>query len=212
MLFFLFLHVDSIDIKYIIESAQKGNELPFNTFFDRTYQKIKPKLLSFTKSIDDSQEIFIISMQKFWERFVINQENLPHNSTGYILAMCKNAWLMQKRSKKNIIVPVENPSEYQNPMQRDVQVDMIEDSLALEDIELLKHRALMQALNMISDKCRLLIENELDSNSQLKDLQEELGYKNYQALVQAKYNCKKRLVLKVYEVIEKLQKNQKTAM
>ncbi len=204
--------MDSIDVKHIIECAQKGNELPFNTFFDLTYKKIKPKLLSLTKSLDDSQEIFIISMQKFWERFVINQENLPHNSTGYILTMCKNAWLMQKRSKKDTFISVENPLEYQVLKQQDTQVDGIEESHTTENIELLRHKALVQALNMLSDKCRSLIENELNDDRKLKDLQEELGFKNYQALVQAKYNCKKRLVRKVYEVIEKLEENQKTKM
>ncbi|WP_282089705.1 RNA polymerase sigma factor [Aquimarina algiphila] len=204
--------MDSIDVKYIIECAQKGNEAPFNTFFNLTYKKIKPKLLSLTNSLDDSQEIFIISMQKFWERFVINQENLPHNSTGYIVTMCKNAWLMQKRSKKNVLISVENSLANQVFKSQDIEVDSIEESQTTENIKLLRHKALIEALNMLSDKCRLLIENELNNDRKLKDLQEELGFKNYQALVQAKYNCKKRLVRKVYEVIEKLEEKQKTKM
>lgn len=30
------------------------------------------------------KDIYVVSMQKFWERFVINQEKLPDNATGYI--------------------------------------------------------------------------------------------------------------------------------
>lgn len=200
--------MNSIDIKYIIECAQKGNEAPFNSFFDFTYKKIKPKLLLLTKSLDDSQEIFVISMQKFWERFVINQENLPHNSTGYILTMCKNAWLMQKRNKTNKIIFIEDLALDQKSLETDSLSNNIEDSIVKENEELLKYQALEEALNSLSSKCRLLIENELDNDKQLKDLQEEFGYSNYQALVQAKYNCKKRLIQKVYEVIIQL-KNQK---
>ncbi len=200
--------MDSIDITYIIECAHKGNELPFTTFFEHTFQKLKSKLFSLTKSKDDSQEVFIISMQKFWDRFVINKEEPPHNSIGYIYMMCKNAWLMQKRNKANTMLSIEDSYEDQNSVQIDLQSNSIEDGIDKEDEELLKHQALAEALKLLSSKCRSLIENELDSDRQLKDLQEEFGYNNYQALVQAKYNCKKRLILKVYEVITQL-KNQK---
>ncbi len=201
--------MDSTDITYIIECAQKGNELPFTTFFDHTFQKLKSKLFSLTKSKDDSQEIFILSMQKFWERFVINQEDPPHNSIGYVFMMCKNVWLMQKRNKANAVVFIEDSPGDQ---QKNSTSNSIEDAIAKEDEELLKHKALEEALNSLSSKCKILIENELNRDQRLKDLQEELGYSNYQALVQAKYNCKKRLVKKVYEVIEKLQENQKEKM
>ncbi len=201
--------MDITDVKYIIECAQQGNELPFNTFFEYVFQKLSPRLRSLTKSTEDSQEVFIISMQKFWERFVINQENLPHNSIGYIFIMCKNAWLMQKRSRANIIATVKNPIEHQHLLQEDAQFDVLEEDKPVEDLELLKHRALIIALASISEKCRLLMENEFDKNRQLKDLQEELGYTNYQALVQAKYNCKKRLIQKVYKAMENIQNNSK---
>ncbi|MEW7292973.1 RNA polymerase sigma factor [Aquimarina sp. 2304DJ70-9] len=200
--------MDSTDITYIVECAQKGNELPFTTFFDHTFQKLKSKLLSLTKSKNDSQEVFIISMQKFWERFVINQEEPPHNSIGYIYMMCKNAWLMQKRNKANNMMSIEESPEFLYTKEIDVQSNTIEEVIANEGEELLKHQTLAEALKLLSSKCRALIENELDNDRQLKDLQEEFGYNNYQALVQAKYNCKKRLILKVYEVMVQL-KNQK---
>jgi len=201
--------VDTTDVTYVVRCAQEGNELPFNIFFEDVFQKIRLKLLSFTKSVEDSHEVYIISMQKFWERFVINQEDLPHNSIGYILMMCKNAWLMQRRGKINRFVSVENPAEYQAPMLEDPQSEIIEDNLEEQDNELIQHKALVLAINSLSEKCKALIENEMDADMQLKDLQEELGYSNYQALVQAKYNCKKRLIRKVYEALEKLRENQK---
>ena len=55
---------------------------------------------------------------------------------------------------------------------------------------------------MTSEETSLKITNQI----KLKDLQDDLGYSNYQALVQAKYNCKKRLVQKVYEVLNNLKK------
>ena len=72
---------------------------------------------------------------------------------------------------------------------------------------LLRHKALATAIDLLSPKCKTLIEAELDNTIRLKDLQYDLGFTNYQALVQAKYNCKKRLIKKVYEVLTNLKNN-----
>ncbi len=200
--------VDLTDVSHVIESAQKGDEQPFASFLETIYQKLKPQLLSLTKSEEDTKEIFIISMQKFWERFVINQETLPHNSTGYIYMMCKNAWLMQKRKVSSTMIIQEDFTNYSNE-EGVIHITDSENLETLEDEKSLQHEALKLAMDSLSDKCKELMENELDVKQKLKDLQEKLGYQNYQALVQAKYNCKKRLVKKVYKLLEQLQ-NQRT--
>lgn len=187
------------DFKKIIDSAIEGNEFPFDRFFEDTFQKLLPKLTSLTKSREDAQEVFIISLHKFWERFVINQEKLPHNSVGYIYMMCRNAWLLQKRQPWSTVTLSDTPDVYQHH-----EVNKGESSMETEkhmNDDLLKHKALATAIESLSPKCKTLIEAELDTQVRLKDLQQDLGYRNYQALVQAKYNCKKRLVKKVYEIL-----------
>ncbi|MCK8524363.1 hypothetical protein M0D21_22485 [Aquimarina sp. D1M17] len=195
-------------LQHIIECAQEGNQLPFNDFFKRTFQKLKPKLLSVTRSEDDTQEVFIIALQKFWERFVINQEDLPHNSVGYIYMMCKNAWLMQRRKKVVSTVSFDNSSIRNSSLKEEIEWRTNEDREANERDELLQYKALSQALKALSPKCQTLMENELENDTSLKELQLQLGFTNYQALVQAKYNCKKRLVRMVYLILEEL-KSQK---
>ncbi|WP_108867209.1 RNA polymerase sigma factor [Aquimarina aquimarini] len=196
--------MNDIEIKNKIKSAQKGDERPFNIFFEYAFQKLRGKLLSLTKSEEDTREVFITSMQKFWERFVINQEELPHNSIGYIYIMCKNAWLMKKRNIKGLVTVSDQPYEYHDDTEAPVSY---EDQTEIENDRVLKHKALAIALEKLSPKCKTLLENDMDHQVQLKDLQQELGYTNYQALVQAKYNCKKRLIQKVYEALEKLKKH-----
>ncbi len=196
--------MDKDDLTYIIKCARNGNEAPFNSFFDRVFKKIRTGLSSITGSQEDAKEVFLISMQKFWERFVINQEELPLNSTGYIFMMCKNAWLMQKRGLWGSVVYSEEQGRKANNLIENDVFDYQEDKDNIDSDHYTKHKALALALDELSPKCKTLIENELNPNIQLKDLQNELGYSNYQALVQAKYNCKKRLIKKVYEVLEKL--------
>ena len=195
-----------IALKKIIDSAADGNEFPFNRFFEDTFKTLLPKLSYLTKSEDTAKEVFMISMQKFWERFVINQEDLPHNSTGYIYMMCRNAWLLEKRQPWSAVILNENTT--QNALKNtNYQIDTEINKETTTDDNLLKHKALSIAINQLCDKCKKLIEAELDSQIKLKDLQHDMGYSNYQALVQAKYNCKKRLIKKVYEVLINLKNN-----
>lgn len=189
-----------INLEKIIDSAIQGNEFPFNRFFEDTFKKLLPKLTALTNSKDDAQDVFITSMYKFWERFVINQEQLPHNSIGYIYMMCRNAWLHKKRQPWNSVV-LSNKSVYNHIKVNDETLDTEKKLEHIADEKLIKHKALNLALNKLCEKCKKLIETDLDKSIKLKDLQQELGYSNYQALVQAKYNCKKRLVKKAFEAL-----------
>ncbi len=199
--------MEKSDLKKILDSAIEGNEFPFERFFQDTFKKLMPKLSALTKSKENAHEVFVISMHKFWERFVINQETLPHNSIGYIYTMCRNAWLLQKRQAWDAVVLSETPETYKpldinghSPVpEAEVEKDMNDGFL--------KHKALAMAIDLLSPKCKTLIEAVLDTSIRLKDLQSSLGFNNYQALVQAKYNCKKRLIKKVYEALTHLKTN-----
>ncbi len=201
--------MDQSDLKKIIDSARNDNEFPFDRFFEDTFQKLLSKLKFLTKSEENAKEVFVISMQKFWERFVINQEELPLSSVGYIYMMCRNTWLLRKRKPWNAVTLSEESEVFRNDEEN--EHDPTKESEIKEEMneDLLRHRALSIAMNLLSSKCKLLMEAELDNTIRLKDLQEELGFGNYQALVQAKYNCKKRLVQKVYEALNTLKNNTK---
>ncbi len=53
------------DLEKIIESAIYGNVSLFDRFFEETFKNLLPKLMLFTKSKDQAQDIFLISMHKF---------------------------------------------------------------------------------------------------------------------------------------------------
>ncbi len=195
-------------IDFIIDQAKCGNELPFNTFFEETYKKLYPKLCLLTRSSDDIKDSYLASMLKFWERFVILKEDLPNNPTGYIYIMCKNALLLKKRNTKiQVDVNGFNEELIKNSF---AEKYSDERQIAAENNDLLKHRALSTALDTLSPKCKALMELEFDKEIKIKDLMVKYEYSNYQALVQAKYNCKKRLVKKVIEVLKGLKLNMTT--
>lgn len=192
-------------IEKAIKNAILGDEVLFNKFIENIYSELLPKLIVLTSSVDSARDVFIQSIQKFWERFVIKQEQLPENTVAYIYRMCKNAWLMQKRNQWNMVMLTSEPYSYQAVDGSDHF--LLESDQAVKDSEdLYRQKALTLALEQMSEKCKQLIEAELDKQVKLKDLQDELGYHNYQSLVQAKYNCKKRLAKMVFGVLKELKK------
>jgi len=69
-----------------------------------------------------------------------------------------------------------------------------EEELLLKDQEDLKIRGILKkAINLASDKCKKIIELHLEGGLTLREIWKKLGYKSYQAIVQTKYNCKKKL-------------------
>ena len=121
--------------------------------------------------------------------------------------MCRNAWLLQKRQAWNQVTLSDTPDIYRSSQVDDYEPITETDTENRMNDNLLKHRALSKAIELLSPKCKTLIEAELDTQIRLKDLQHELGFTNYQALVQAKYNCKKKLTQKVSEIIIDLKTN-----
>jgi len=190
----------------IIKKASSGNESLFNRFIEETYRDLLPILITITGSKVDAEDIFISSVQKFWERFIVELQPPPDNGKAYLLSMCKNAWFMHKRSKQNIVTSG-NIQDFKL-ISEPAEVDKSTEEYAVDDHEKwLKQKALSQALENLSEKCKALIESELN-NIQLKDLQQQMGFPNYQAIAQAKYNCKKRLVKEVYQVLKKLKNSE----
>jgi len=77
-----------------VESARLGNEKLFNRVVSSSFQKhyYKP-ILRMTKDKNIVEEIYILSITKFWERFVLHGEAMPQtNISGYIFQMARNAF------------------------------------------------------------------------------------------------------------------------
>ena len=85
--------VAMLELVNVIKEARDGNELPFNKFLKKTFTDLKKQLISLSKSEPKAEDVFIEAMQKFWERFVVQEHELPSNPKGYIFMICKNIWL-----------------------------------------------------------------------------------------------------------------------
>ena len=186
------------EIAKMIDDAKKGNEISFNSFLKKTYIHLKKQLVSLTKSESKAEDIYLGAMQKFWERFVIEDNELPKNPQAYIYIICKNLWLLEKRNAWNRIILKDSFMDH--------EIGFEESEPDENDEVLMRERSLSIALNAISEKCKNLIEISMDNSVKLMDCMESLGYKTYQALIQAKYNCKKKLIKEVFNALTELKK------
>lgn len=188
-----------VKLKEVVTHAKNGNELPFNDFLKQTFRGLQKQLITLTQSESKAQDVFIEAMQKFWERFVIEDNELPKNPKGYIFTTCKNICRMEKRNKWSQVILKDSfsDSDFYRSSQEEIPDEME-----------LKKQSLAMAMRAISDKCKQLMELSMDASVKLVDCLEILGFETYQALVQAKYNCKKRLTKEVFIAYYKLKKTQ----
>ncbi len=188
------------NFSHVFEAAQNGNSKDFNHFFAQVKQKCQPKLLQLTKSQFDADEVFAQVLLKFWERFVEGKQELPsQNIEGYIYRMCINAFHNMQRKRKNERVDYKEEfdrdiSEGEHKSDEDLWEELITDEV--------KHTSLRNAIANLCQKCKTLY-TYLINGEKLKNIWEELGYKNYQGIVQAKYNCKKELKRKFFVELNK---------
>lgn len=195
------MNMDSSNLKEILKQAKKGQTKDFNEFFVEAYAKCKPKLLQLTKSQFDTDDLFAEVMAKFWERFVIKEETLPtENINGYIYRMCINAFHNMKRKQNS-----EKLDFFHNLPDKISEEEGNDDDLwnELKNDEV-KYTAFQNAIKKLCDKCKSLFDAILFEGKKLKDLWEPMGYKNYQLIVQAKYNCKKKLTRYFFIELENL--------
>lgn len=185
---------------HAFEEAQNGNSKDFNHFFALIKQKCEPKLMQLTKSKVDADEVFAQVLLKFWERFVDGKAALPtENIEGYVYRMCINAFHNMQRKRKNERMDYKeefgkNITEGEHKSDEDLWEELRTDEA--------KYTSLREAIANLCEKCKTLY-NYLMDGKKLKDIWEQLGYKNYQGIVQAKYNCKKELKRKFFIELNK---------
>lgn len=191
--------MNSINWREAIEAAKNGSDTLFSKVVAQKYEShFHEAITVFTKDKDFSRSIYITTMTKFWERFVINGEKLPETSIdGYIFQMTKNAFLIQKREgrsyKHSFIKPmdtIELVEKYSSKVAEHGSIENTE-SLGFDEEQC---KVIHKAIKSLDKICQEIIEQNILNNVTLQSLRDELGLKGtYGAIVQKKKRCINRL-------------------
>lgn len=198
------------DFLALLNTAQNGNGLPLNQFFEQLYRRKKVGLLKLAGSEDLAKECFQVAVSEFWEKCVKAEQQLPNsNIEGYIYSMARfNCIDRQRKAKKyrtvsddvaglernvNLMTAGKNPLEIQEEA----------------NAENLKTVSLHKAIKRLSEKCQQLFKAILEEGlTSAKDLQQVLGLADQRRVAVLQYECKKRLkVLATAELKQLLQEN-----
>jgi len=179
----------------IVYEACNGNESLFNKAVTTNFHDYFSEGISkITQDDRLAKDIYIASMTKFWERFILCGEPLPDcNIDGYIYTMAKNAFFESRRKAKTykhgFITSADNIEileKYNTVVLENNSVDF-DDSDEHEDEST---RVLRQAVQSLDDKCKKIVEQNILQNISLTKLKEELGINgSYNAIVQKKKRC-----------------------
>ena len=178
----------------ILEQAQQGKPQAFNAFFKSLYAECKQQLWRYTQSTLDTEEVIAETMLAFWELFVEEGRPLPKNVEGYFYTMCVNTCHRMKREKRKVVLrEIESVSQAEPAF----GVDKLETS------DFRKTAAFNNALDKLCTRCRKLFDTILVKGVKMKAVWQDLGYKNYQAIVNDKIRCTKELKRILFLDLEK---------
>jgi len=185
--------------KEAVEKARLGNENLFNKIVASNFQKhFYEPILRMTNDKSIVEEIYILSITKFWERFVLWGEELPHsNITGYIFQMSRNAFLEIKRKQSTIkassIITVDTTEMYETYSTYVTENESyVENPLKADETVLLK--SVFEVMTLLDPLCKNIIEKNILESRRLKTIKEELAISGtYNSIVQKKKRCIKKL-------------------
>lgn len=190
----------------IFEKAINGGEKEFNTFFKNTWGNVAPALIKLTNSEETAKELFVEGMSILWDNFSLQQKELPQNVNAYLYIVCKNEWISQRNKNKNKKeIPLSDLKFSQEPKAEELSIEEI---ISEEIQEQQLNQILSKGISLASERCKKIIELHLKQGKKLVYLWKELGYETYQSIVQAKYNCKKKLGDYIFLELNRREKNQ----
>lgn len=190
------------ELLHMIDEAREGNDRPFNNFFNQLYASCKTQLLkNYANSEEEVLEAFVVSMSKFWQRFVVEKKPLPNrNIKGYIVNMTKYYLIdEQRRKSKNKIFPL--APETAGGVDYDKTEEDFWREQAMEDKYL---EALKIAIFKLNTGCRKLFHLVLKGIEKPKDLYIPLDYKNPRTVGTVKSKCIKRLKIEILKELDRL--------
>jgi len=190
--------------EHIVQEARNGNETLFNKAVSTTiYNHFYDLIIKKVRDENLTQEIYNLTMYKFWERFILKQEKLPKsNIEGYVYQMSRNAFYEIKREqhRRRNFNSVSIKSQELVEKFKDAHNDNLELNAKLQDQMNLK---LFQIVQSLDETCQKIINLNIIDGQSLVKLKEEVAVNgSYNAIVQKKKRCIKAMYRRLYAAIQ----------
>ncbi|MFK7935845.1 MAG: RNA polymerase sigma factor [Saprospiraceae bacterium] len=188
------------EFQTIVTAARNGQPQAFNRFFRQLYEDCKGRLLRYVPHESDAEEAFAEAVYKFWKIFVVEEKPLPQsNLKGYVFTMAKFACLdAHKKRQKHPTISDEVLQMGNNQPSNETDEEA---KSQRENYQL----ALRRGIAKLGERCRRIFEFMLANDSlKPREVWQQLGYNNARTFSSVKFDCQKKLKVKVAVELEQL--------
>lgn len=179
----------------IVKDARNGNDTLFNSavssnfeehFYEAIYKLVQDEVLT--------REIYNSTMFKFWERFILNHEDLPEsNIDGYIFKMSRNAFYelnRQKQYKRNLKTVSLESQEMVKQYASNIKQAALGNDDVIPESQSQRLKLLHEIIQAMDSICQSIIRQNIMEETPLKQVKEDIAmYGTYNAIVQKKKRC-----------------------
>ncbi|MEY4111311.1 MAG: hypothetical protein RLZZ46_1667 [Bacteroidota bacterium] len=166
----------------LLEALKGGNESAFRHLYKSHFGSVCHFILSNNGSEADAQDVFQEAMVVFCEKLKQEDFVLSCKAGTYLYSVSRHMWLKRIRKATLITGKINNPAEFIE-IPDDPGEEMIEEGL----------KKMEDALAMLGEPCRSLIEDFYINNLSMNQITEKFGYTNADNTKTQKYKCMVRL-------------------
>ena len=182
--------------EFDIQELRTGKTEPLSKIFDENYLYCTRHIASTTNcSLEDSRDLVMDAIIVLREKIMMHTYS-NDNVQAFILKVATNMW-KNKQKKNRKILPFD-PRIVQGAINSAEQVE------SLDDDRQRQVNVTLKALSILGNPCEALLKRNLIDRIPLRNLAEEMGYKNRDVMKTTKARCMKKLKLKIKELLENI--------
>lgn len=168
-----------------IQALRNGDTKPLTRIFEENYNYCTRHLIKQTGcTIEDSEDLVMDAIIVLREK-ILNDDYRNINLQAFIVRVSSNMWKnRQKRNRKILFL---------DPHIIEAHFSERNSEFILDESRQKKVNAILSALSILGGSCETLLRRNLIDRIPLKNLAEELGYKNKDVMKTTKARCMKKI-------------------
>lgn len=176
----------------IIEEIRRGNEQMLVHIYKANYTPVRNFILKNSGEPEEIDDILQEAVVSLWQNVMKDSFTLTAKLSTYLLAIVKNLWYKELK-KKNRLQRIDENQEERNPRHaHSPDAGKVNDLKAIHDL-----------LREMDETCRKLLSYFYFDGYNNQVIAEKLGFANTDTVKSKKYQCYKKLELKVKSVYRK---------
>jgi len=177
------------------QELKSGNTRPLTKIFDKNYGYCIQHVRSSTNcSVADAEDLVMDAIIVLREKIMLDTY-VNENVQAFILKVATNMWSsQQKKNRKRLPF---------DPHLVDGYFAKKDTEFVLDDDRQRQINVSLHALKKLGNPCGVILRRNLIDRIPLRNLAEELGYKNKDVMKTTKARCMKKLKLLIKELLQK---------